>query len=44
VISVSAVFEDFTKRVIKAIVLLQREAKALGSELIFTTSLVAARG
>ncbi|KAG5035818.1 hypothetical protein AAZX31_04G185800 [Glycine max] len=37
---VSAVFERFTERAIKAIVLSQREAKALGSELVYTQHLL----
>ncbi|CAJ1974732.1 unnamed protein product [Sphenostylis stenocarpa] len=39
-LSVSAVFERFTERAIKAIVLSQREAKALGSELVYTQHLL----
>ncbi|BAT79060.1 hypothetical protein VIGAN_02186400 [Vigna angularis var. angularis] len=37
---VSAVFERFTERAIKAIVLSQREAKALGSELVYSQHLL----
>ncbi|XP_061376104.1 chaperone protein ClpD, chloroplastic isoform X2 [Gastrolobium bilobum] len=40
VFTVSAVFERFTERAIKAIVLSQREAKALGSELVYTQHLL----
>lgn len=39
-LSVSAVFERFTERAIKAIVFSQREAKALGSELVYTQHLL----
>ncbi|RDX80506.1 Chaperone protein ClpD, chloroplastic, partial [Mucuna pruriens] len=39
-LTVSAVFERFTERAIKAIVLSQREAKALGSELVYTQHLL----
>ncbi|KAK7410969.1 hypothetical protein VNO78_02247 [Psophocarpus tetragonolobus] len=39
-LNVSAVFERFTERAIKAIVLSQREAKALGSELVYTQHLL----
>ncbi|KAK7316873.1 hypothetical protein RJT34_00645 [Clitoria ternatea] len=38
--SVSAVFERFTERAIKAIVFSQREAKALGSDLVYTQHLL----
>lgn len=39
-LSISAVFERFTERAIKAIVFSQREAKALGSELVYTQHLL----
>ncbi|XP_027351375.1 chaperone protein ClpD, chloroplastic isoform X1 [Abrus precatorius] len=39
-LSVSAVFERFTERAIKAIVFSQREAKALGSELVYSQHLL----
>lgn len=39
-LGVSAVFERFTERAIKAIVLSQREAKGLGSELVYTQHLL----
>ena len=37
---VSAVFERFTERAIKAVIFSQREAKALGSEMVFTQHLL----
>ncbi|KAJ1376279.1 P-loop containing nucleoside triphosphate hydrolase [Sesbania bispinosa] len=40
VFTVSAVFERFTERAIKAIVFSQREAKALGSELVYPQHLL----
>ncbi|KAK7350753.1 hypothetical protein VNO77_09679 [Canavalia gladiata] len=40
VLSVSAVFERFTERAIKAIMFSQREANALGSELVYTQHLL----
>ncbi|KAI4336426.1 hypothetical protein L6164_014955 [Bauhinia variegata] len=40
VLTVSAVFERFTERGIKAIVFSQREAKALGKDMVFTQHLL----
>ncbi|KAK7282161.1 hypothetical protein RIF29_10746 [Crotalaria pallida] len=40
VLTVSAVFERFTERAIKAIMFSQREAKALGSDLVYTQHLL----
>ena len=37
---VSAVFERFTERAIKAVIFSQREAKALGSDMVFTQHLL----
>ncbi|PON97505.1 ClpA/B family [Trema orientale] len=38
--AVSAVFERFTERAIKAVIFSQREAKALGSDMVFTQHLL----
>lgn len=39
-IRISAVFERFTERAIKAVVLSQREARALGKDMVFTQHLL----
>ncbi|KAJ6844006.1 uncharacterized protein M6B38_294540 [Iris pallida] len=39
-LSVSAVFERFTERAIKAVVFAQREARALGKDMVFTQHLL----